>query len=1234
MLNNFYLDIELRKPSQKTVLSITEKDLEENQEKVRTTLQKECIDLNSWFYIILYYYSKGDYVSFEKFSKDLSQIDIENNPFYHSQKMLYINIINIISLFYSFIAYRSKDKASFESYSKLSTSLSNKADSLHLYHPTTIIITALFSFIQGDYENAERNFSSFSEHSSDKNTNIVILSKLGRALIAYNQGRYEMAIKFLASLVKEYNYVNENILESLGICYYKANKVQKAKEIFEATLAQYPNNYKIKTYLAIMKLSFLSDEQENNFNQAFEELMDAYKMNNYDDNTIPALLVNLCNIFLNCGKFEEAGVLCQKLNNQLEFGEFKFNSESKLDTNKTIRGYNEIKSSILVINAKYLLSIGKKDEAFIKFLTSVQENPKNIEAQFGLGRMYLLTNNFAEAENCFMECKKILDENKWVSFKILKYYGYVISVTKFKPKEIEKAIELFKQAIDIKKDDIDCYIKLGELLNLIEPEKSLKYYIKAVELIKLKRKAEKKESKNDSEHKNKAIDEPSIYSDDILPELLNNIGCTLLLKEQYQDVEKYLNEAKSILKEELKKLEHKYNNKEAEENMDKADKKKILRFKSLKISVDFNLALYYDSQAQFDHSHFLYKKIIDENPYFIEAYIKLSEMYKIRGNKIKSDSYIKLAIDKHYKLVQVDRNANKKEEEKKNEIQNNDNKNNNELSKQSTDKMEIENEKEEIKKEKEEDTSKKEEKTEPKKSRRLINVLNYPANPMIIQAKYLYENGKEYEAIGILKKILNEYKPYDPYVLTFLGNIYYSMSIDVRTKSMDKEKMKKAIEYYFRALEYDKFNALAAIGLSNCLCEFNYVDKAIDIYRSVMEKFPNDHNALVNSSFIYMDDKKYEKAFILLHKVLMTIFHGNNAKIENILTKCCIEMKEFKTANQHIKNLILKYPDNLIYQYNYGFLLYSQFEDIINKTIRKYNDTEKAIKLLSRALKIFEELNKTKKDDRYDRIIQKNEFYYKCEEMLNICKGNLSKAKDILEKDKENEEIIRKKNEENEYRKKIEEEKEQKEKEEKEKMKENEIYDERIKEENMEIMELINKRNMEIQMEKLREKDKKGKKRGKKKDKHNSEDELNDNFINDYEENDYVESNRNEEEDNNEYNDNEEEDDNKQSNVVNSDYENDEEEVKKEKHKKKLLKKKRNRSEDDDDFINDKDKENENDDIIEENNKENNEQEPEQENEVGGENNEKEGGNENNDGGNEENNEEKNIGNNKMIEDE
>ena len=110
----------------------------------------------------------------------------------------------------------------------------------------------MFSFIKGDYEDSESNFKIISDRSSDKNTNIVILSKIGRALIAYNQERYEKAIEYFASLIKEYNYVNENILERIGICYYKANKVKKAKEIFEATIAQYPNNYKVKTYFGVL----------------------------------------------------------------------------------------------------------------------------------------------------------------------------------------------------------------------------------------------------------------------------------------------------------------------------------------------------------------------------------------------------------------------------------------------------------------------------------------------------------------------------------------------------------------------------------------------------------------------------------------------------------------------------------------------------------------------------------------------------------------------------------------------------------------------------------------------------------------------------------------------------------------------------------------------------------------------------------------------------------------------
>ena len=124
----------------------------------------------------------------------------------------------------------------------------------------------------------------------------------------------------------------------------------------------------------------------------------------------------------------------------------------------------------------------KRDDAFQFFLRAVQENPRNIEAEFGLGQIYLDSQHFSDAEKCFIICKEIMDENKKVSFKVLKYLAYILSITK--RKEIEKIIDLYKQAISVKNDDIDCYIKLAELLSLKSPEESIKYYQEAIKFIK------------------------------------------------------------------------------------------------------------------------------------------------------------------------------------------------------------------------------------------------------------------------------------------------------------------------------------------------------------------------------------------------------------------------------------------------------------------------------------------------------------------------------------------------------------------------------------------------------------------------------------------------------------------------------------------------------------------------------------------------------------------------------
>ena len=333
---DFSITLDLKKRQEKTILKISENDLISNKEKLLSLFKKECIDLHSWFYIIIYYYSKSDYSSFKKFSEELSKIDIEENPFYKDQKQIFIYISNILSLFFHFISLKSKTKEVFENSNELSTSLVNQAEKIATFDPMTMICKGFLLFSKDDFEGSDRYFSNISDNPKNLEKNILILAKLGRALCAYNLNNYKRAIEFFTSLIKDYDYYNENVLESIGICFYNSNNIKKAVEIFEKIQEKFPNNYKIKTYLSIIKLTNLEDNINNNNNNNNENyknnifnLIEAFKLNNFSDLSIPSLLISLCNILLISNKISEAKIFCQKLNDQLEYAELKFQERSE-----------------------------------------------------------------------------------------------------------------------------------------------------------------------------------------------------------------------------------------------------------------------------------------------------------------------------------------------------------------------------------------------------------------------------------------------------------------------------------------------------------------------------------------------------------------------------------------------------------------------------------------------------------------------------------------------------------------------------------------------------------------------------------------------------------------------------------------------------------------------------------------------------------------------------------------
>ena len=58
----------------------------------------------------------------------------------------------------------------------------------------------------------------------------------------------------------------------------------------------------------------------------------------------------------------------------------------------------------------------------------------------------------------------------------------------------------------------------------------------------------------------------------------------------------------------------------------------------------FNIALLHEYRSEYGDAYKLYKLILQINPYFIEADIKLGELAKLRGNKDKAIDYMKFMI--------------------------------------------------------------------------------------------------------------------------------------------------------------------------------------------------------------------------------------------------------------------------------------------------------------------------------------------------------------------------------------------------------------------------------------------------------------------------------------------------------------------------------------------------------------------------------------------------------------
>lgn len=295
----------------------------------------------------MYFYNIKDYENFKRFSDELAKTDIDNNPYYRDQKQIFKYILNVFAFYFINLAQKSKDK---DKYEEISTSYFNQAEKISMFDPMTMVCKGFIYFAQGNYAQAETYFSNISE--SDKtnsvNKTIIILAKIGKGLNFYNKGYFEKAAEHFISLIKDYDYFQENVLECLGICYYNMNKIKKALAIFNKTIELNPKNYKVLVYLAILKLKNI-DYDSQAFERSFQLIKKAYFEK--EENEFDYIFITFVDILLIVGKIKEAEEIVEKLNKIVEYGDMRSSSREIFNPNNGLqRETDEIKSEVYCLN--------------------------------------------------------------------------------------------------------------------------------------------------------------------------------------------------------------------------------------------------------------------------------------------------------------------------------------------------------------------------------------------------------------------------------------------------------------------------------------------------------------------------------------------------------------------------------------------------------------------------------------------------------------------------------------------------------------------------------------------------------------------------------------------------------------------------------------------------------------------------------------------------------------------
>ncbi|VDO20950.1 unnamed protein product [Haemonchus placei] len=528
-------------------------------DEVLEILRAEKASLHFWIDLGLEYYRCGrvdDFVRLLEVSGSEASLDypeVENDQ---------MRALDILAAYYVRLGHkeRTSKERKRDLFSK-ATLLYTTADRIKMYDMPHLTGRAYFCLVEARASKVD---------SADQQFNFVlkqdpydIPAMMGKAIIAFSKQDYKTALYFLKRALRQKPSGPADMRVGIGYCLARLGITDKARVAFERALELQSDNVCALSALAILDYNTHTVEGAQS---AVLCLGQAYSLEPEN----PVVLVHLANHFFFKGEMAKVERLAWHAMNMTES--------------------DEIKAEACYILARYFHYSRDYEKAFKYYYQATTLNhPTFVLPQYGLGQLYIMRGEFNQLY--------MLIQIPEISCCSPLYY------TVHQERQ-EKAREMLTKVLEAMPNDVEVLIDLAQLLEGVDPQKSLTLYETACELIK--------------PCEDGQMDAPAA--------ILNNIGALHMTMENYERAKEYFEAAEAKLQEDLEG--------------DLCDSK----LSSYVITMRYNLARCLEHLCLFEDAEVLYKAILREQENYTDCYLRLGCLARDRGQIYESSVWFKEAM--------------------------------------------------------------------------------------------------------------------------------------------------------------------------------------------------------------------------------------------------------------------------------------------------------------------------------------------------------------------------------------------------------------------------------------------------------------------------------------------------------------------------------------------------------------------------------------------------------------